>query len=526
VNDEVTNVKEISEKTTSKKKKPKENLKQRAYLNSLTSIIDYGGAQITGFIVSPIIVNGLGSSFYGVWQMLMQMTGFANMADTRATQVLKWSIANKRDVAAEEELRRDVSTALIVTGFILPIILVVGGLISWYAPYITKLDPQYDSLIRITCSLMILSLVIHKVFDVLESVLRGMNLGYKRMGFRAGIVVMAGVLKVAVIYLGYGIIGLSLVQVFVALVTGITFYYIVKKVVPWFGFGKTNFKNVIGYSKLSGWFMASTGAKMIMSSSDKIILGYLAGPILVTQYTLTIFAAAAIEGIVHAVINGIIPGVGGLFGNGEFDKVQKARRVMFSMNWLFIVSFGVAVLVLNKSFISLWTGDDHYAGYVENFLIILISVQAMFFKTDSVLINVTLNLKTKVMTMLVSSAITVGLAMMVVGEWGIIGLCLSIIAGRMVMSIGFPLILKRKIQDNGSFFQLNVIQPLLAAGVLLSAATYGAQFIRVDNWFYLLGSGALIAVVTGGVFWVIGLTGLQKREVWELISRVKYFKKD
>jgi len=526
VNEEVTNVKEVPEKAKSKEKKPKENLKQRAYLNSLTSIIDYGGTQITGFIVSPIIVNGLGSTFYGVYQMLMQMTGFANMADTRATQVLKWSIANKRDVAAGDELRRDVTTALIVTGFILPIILVVGGVISWYAPYITNIDEQYYNLVRITCSLMILALAVNKVFDILESVLRGMNMGYKRMGFRAGIVVLAGVLKVAAIYMGYGILGLSVVQVFIALVTGFTFYFIVKKVVPWFGFGKTNFKNVINYSKLSGWFMASTGAKMLMSSSDKIILGYLAGPVLVTQYTLTIFAAAAVEGVVHAVVNGIIPGIGGLFGKGEYDRVMKARRVIFSINWLMIISFGVSVLFFNESFIRLWTGEDHYAGYIENFLIVLIGVQAMFFDTDSVLINITLDLKKKVMMMLSASLITIALAMLVVSEYGIIGLCLSIIIGRLVMSVGFPMILKRKIKDTGGLMQANVIRPLLVAGLFLGLATYFAPTLIVTNWFYLIGLGGITTLIAGSLFWILGLTGQQRSEVWEMVSQVKYFKKD
>ena len=79
----------------------KENHKQRAYLNSVTSILDYAGLQITGFIVSPFIVGGLGNSLYGIYQVLNQMTGYANMADTRASQVLKWTIAQKREVASK-----------------------------------------------------------------------------------------------------------------------------------------------------------------------------------------------------------------------------------------------------------------------------------------------------------------------------------------------------------------------------------------------------------------------------------------
>src|SRR5688572_22171957 len=159
-----------------KKEKPvkKENLKQRAYLNSLTSMIDYGGVQITGFIVSPFIVGGLGDAMYGIWKMLSQMTGYATMADSRASQVLKWTVAKKKDVVDEQELRNDMASALVVTAFILPLVLIAGGVISWYAPYIVNADLKYFSLIRITCSLLILSLAIAKIFDLFEAVLRGM----------------------------------------------------------------------------------------------------------------------------------------------------------------------------------------------------------------------------------------------------------------------------------------------------------------------------------------------------------------
>ena len=124
-------------------KEKKENLKQRAYLNSLSSMIDYAGIQITGFIINPFIVSGLGSSMYGVWQMLGQMTGYAKMADSRATQVLKWSLASKRDITSAEEFKSDVTTAMVVTAFSLPFTLLIGAIISWYAPTITQADAKY-----------------------------------------------------------------------------------------------------------------------------------------------------------------------------------------------------------------------------------------------------------------------------------------------------------------------------------------------------------------------------------------------
>src|SRR3954466_5636106 len=89
----------------------KENLKQRAYLNTLSSMLDYIANRLTGLFVNPFVVAGLGTSLFGIWQMLGQLTGYINIADTRASQVLKWTVAQKKDVATVDELRSEAGAA-------------------------------------------------------------------------------------------------------------------------------------------------------------------------------------------------------------------------------------------------------------------------------------------------------------------------------------------------------------------------------------------------------------------------------
>src|SRR5439155_27151921 len=75
----------------------RENLKQRAYLITISSILDYTANRLTGLFVNPIVVAGLGTSLFGIWQMLGQFTGYVNIVDTRSSQVLKWTVAQKKD---------------------------------------------------------------------------------------------------------------------------------------------------------------------------------------------------------------------------------------------------------------------------------------------------------------------------------------------------------------------------------------------------------------------------------------------
>ncbi|OKL39651.1 lipopolysaccharide biosynthesis protein [Pontibacter flavimaris] len=505
--------------------KKRENLKQRAYLNSLTSILDFAVTQVTGFIVSPFIVSSLGSSMYGVWQMLGQMTGYAKIADTRATQVLKWTVAKKKDVADEEELRSDVTSAFFITLFIIPLVLIAGGIVSWYAPLITKAEPQYYNLIRITCSLLMLSLVITKLFDLYESVLRGMNLSFKRMGLRAGIVAFGGGLKVLVLTLGYGLIGLSAVQVVITLVIGISYYLVVRKHISWFGFGRTSLSKIRSFSKVSGWYLADNGANLLLSNSDKILLGIVASPVVVTYYTLTQFLPFAFQGLINRVVMGIIPGVGKLLGLEEFAKVRKVTSTINSMTFLLTTASGVAIILLNQSFLKIWVGDGLFAGTTANLLIMVMIMQDTFIKHDAYIISATLDLKHKVLLTLFSGVIFILIGYFMADRFGIAGLCLSMIAGKLILHLGQQKILYQKLgYGSRAGTRIVKIRSLIVSLLLLAIAAYLSTILKPLSLVQMAGLAPLAFVAPLCIFYWIGMQKEERNELLELMSSIKFLK--
>lgn len=519
--------KELIESPPLKRKvKTKENLKQRAYLNSLTGIIDYAVVQLTGFIVSPFIVSGLGSAMYGIWQMLGQMTGYAKIADTRATQVLKWTVAKKKDVVDEEELRSDVTTALAVTIFIVPLVLIAGGIISWYAPYITKAEVIHHDLIRITCSLLILSLVVSKLFDLYESVLRGMNLAFKRMGLRGAIIAAGGGLKVLVITQGYGLIGLSVVQVIITFIIGVTYYYVVRKNVSWFGFGKTSYARILSFSKVSGWYLADTGANIILSNSDKILLGFIASPVVVTYYALTLFLPTALQGMINRVIMGIIPGIGKLLGLKEFEKLNSVLKNINSITFLLTTASGVTIILLNSSFLNAWMGEGYYAGSIANTLIMVMVVQDTFIKHDAYVLSATLDLKKKVFLTLLSGLAFIALGYFLIKEFEIIGLCISIIAAKFLLFNGQRNIIHKVTQHSLVEPWHRRLQPLAISLLMLGLAGYVSTLMEPLGLFEMAGLAPVIFIVSLLLFFTLGLQKESRNELIHIVSSIKLLKSD
>jgi O-antigen/teichoic acid export membrane protein len=521
---ELAVTKEKAEEPIEQIAKPKENLKQRAYLNGLTSIIDFGAVQITGLLVSPVLVHTLGGVLYGAWKVIAQLTGYATLADSRATQLLKWTIARKKDIASEEELRSDVTSAFFVTLFILPLILIGGAVITWYAPYVTGIDVAHYKIIRITCALLVFSLIISKVFDLFEAVLRGMNLGFKRMGMRSAIIIGGGGLKVFVITQGYGLIGLAIVQIFITLVTGLTFYFIVKKAVGWFGFGKTDFKKVRYFGKLSGWNMANTATDTLLTSSDKVLLGLIAGPMVVSSYALNTFLPLAIQGLLFRVIIGAIPGIGKLFGLQEYSKIYRVWDSMNCLIFLLTMASGVTVILFNNSFLKAWVGDGFFADNLVNVLIIVMMLQDTLIKHDGYIINATLDLKKKVYMSFVSSIIFIAFGFLFIGKFGIAGLCGSLICGKFLLFVVQRRLLKNKIQYERMMAPLHRVRPLITSAILLFAAWYVSTFFQSVSFLKMLALAPVAFLTSFLIFYVFGLRKEQRVELWKIISKIKFLR--
>jgi hypothetical protein len=77
---------------------PGEALTQKAYLNTVAALLDYGAKIAVASLVTPILVAGLGSSLFGIWLILSSLVTYISAADGRPTQALKWVIANQQAV--------------------------------------------------------------------------------------------------------------------------------------------------------------------------------------------------------------------------------------------------------------------------------------------------------------------------------------------------------------------------------------------------------------------------------------------
>jgi O-antigen/teichoic acid export membrane protein len=510
-----------------------ENLTKKAYLNAIASALDYGSRLIVGFVIQPIMVSGLGDYYYGVWQILLRIIGYITPAGGRPAQALKMTLANQHTTASDVEKRRYVGSAIIVWVMFLPLMAIIGGVLTWYIPYWIKAQSDYYLTIRLTSAVLVFNLIISNIATIPESALEGENLGYKRMGLSAFIVFIGGGLTWLAILLHTGIIGVGVALFIVTLVTGIFFLWVMKDYAPWFGTARPTFKAVIEFLGLSWWFLAWNLIMSLMTASDVVILGVLLSVQAVTDYALSKYAPETLISIVAIMAFGIAPGLGAIIGTGDYKKAGKVRGEIMAITWLIITVLGTMVLLWNQSFINLWVGSTHFIGSVPDLLVVLVVMQFVFIRNDGNIIDLSLKLKQKVIIGAVSVGLSLGIAVVLI-HWfnlGIIGICLGLISGRLILTFGYPILVGRLLGISFLSQIVSTFRPIFVTALFFVSATLFDHFVItkgssvIAGWIHLI---LFVGITLLGVFilsFYLGLNSHQRRNLFErvkiLLSSVK-----
>ncbi len=497
-------------------------LTRRASLNAVAAVLEYVTRLVVGFVVNPILVAGLGTYAFGVWQVLGRLVGYMSAAGGRPSQALKWTIANRQASTDVEEKRRQVGSSMIVAALFLPILIPIGFIIAWFAPAWLDASPDMVWPIRVAAALLAVNLVLVNFLAVPRSVLEGENLGYKRMGLSALLVLVGGALIILAVRLDTGLPGVALATLATTVLTALTYFVIVRSFVPWFGLRRPSRPEVQAFLGLSVWFLVWRLVMQVLRSSDVVVLGIADSAELVSVYALSRYVPETLITFVAMIVMGVAPGLGGLIGSGRLEKSAAIRAEMMAFTWVLVTVSGVGILLWNRPFVNLWVGEEFYAGDLANLLIVTLVAQFVFIRNDANIIDLTLDLRQKVVAGAVAGTLAVGLAVLgvTVFDGGIVGLCTGFLIGRGLLSVLYPAMVGQALGiPVGSQFRA-AVRPAFASAALFGLAVVLSRRFEVETWLGLVAGAIATVLVVGPVAYGAGLNPGQRRALVRRTVRV------
>ena len=488
-------------------------LTQKASLTVVAYGLEYGAKLAVGLVVTPILVSRLGQALYGVFEMLGRLTSYIAPVSGRPPDALRLVVASRqadRDPAAE---RRAVGGALVVWLLLLPLAAGAGAVLTWFAPTLARVEPALAGTVRVACAALLGAVLLGGLLAVPESVLFGMNLGYKRMELQAGLSVVGGLLTAAAAYAGLGLAGVSAAQLVVAGVTGLCYWGIARAYVSWFGAARPTRSDIRALFAMSGWLSVGDLIAKLLLASDLIILGFMRSPSLVTTYVLTSYAARAAVNLHSAAVAAAMPGLGGLIGRGQFAWAALVRREILGLTWLFVTAVGATILLWNHSFVALWIGAGQWAGPTVDLLIVLTAVQTAFIRTDSSIIDAALHPWSRVRVGAVAAVLTLGGMIVLTRWWGLPGLCLGILVGRAVQTVIYPRLVRASLRGVEPDTLWSTVRPLAAMLVVFVAAAALGSRLLAPGWVAWAGGVTLSLGLAAAIAFVTGLAPDARRAV-------------
>jgi O-antigen/teichoic acid export membrane protein len=474
-------------------------LTRKAILNFLAAVVDQVARIGVQLVVIPIILLGLGESMFGYWQILARSVQQLLPLDGRSPEALKWKIANLQLDDAVEERQFQVTCALIIWLLHLPLLILACWLFFNYMPSLSDVSLQDLEMAKFAGWILIFNIVILGLTSLLEAAFRGMNIGYKRVGILALSIVVGGVLTVYAVETGGDIRAVAMAQVAASFFYLVIFFSVVKKYLPWLKLRRPSSGQVKDFYSVSIWFMLWEVFSKGIFLGEIIILGLFASSELVASYAITAFAASTVSVVVVTAIAATLPGFGSILEKKEYEKAAKLRKESAAYISFLIFSIGCLVLLLNESFVNVWVGGKQFAGPVENILIVITAMQLVFIRKDASFINLGINIKKKVLLGLVSLITCLAMGSIFIPEYGIVGLCVSMLIGRLPLSYSFPKISQSIVREKTSICDVNFFKLSLKLSVLVFCWFVGQQ-ILFHAWIDLIFGGALISVVIFSIY--------------------------
>jgi hypothetical protein len=149
-------------------------------------------------------------------------------------------------------------------------------------------------------------------------------------------------------------------------------------------------------------------------------------------------------------------------------------------------------------------------------------LQFALIRTDANIIDLTLNLRKKVLLGALAAACSVGLAWLVLGplDMGIIGLVLGFIVGRSIQSVSYPLMIGRLLGIPPEQQLRGIVRPALATGALVAGASVLGRNAHAGSWPALVVSVGASVVMVAILAYFGGFRHETRQLLWRRLRKV------
>ncbi len=456
-------------------------------------------AQIVAvFVVSPILVHGLGDERYGVWALVESVLAYLTLFDLGIGAAVVRYIAKFEGQDQTDELNKTFSASLVLFAMAGLGVLAVAALILWPLWQWVPVPSRFRHEAWWQLAILSFNLAVGLPLGVFTAVLDGLQRYVPKALVRIVTLIVRSVALVIVVQQGGGLLQVALAVTVVGLIEHAVMGLLTVIYLPTLRFAprqvdRTTMQSIFGYS--CNAFLAMIAGRMSFQT-DSIVIGSFLPLAQITFFALPARLCEHAKSTLRSITTVLTPYISQLEGGGEFDKIRRiyidASRYVL---WL-ILPVQVGFWLLGGYFFALWIGPEH-AKHCHPVLIVLATPLALALSQSiagRVLYGIG-ELKFFSRLVLLEATANLLLSIILIRPFGIIGVAVGTALPTILMNIALIVHVCGKLKlPLRTYLRQSLLAPWMAAipsGICWAVLI---AYMPIYNWFDFFFVGVLGAV--------------------------------
>lgn len=327
---------------------------------------------VFAFVLAPLTVRTLGNLYYGVWTLLMQLTGYLWLFDFGVRESVVKYVAQYHASDDHERLNSTVNTAVSIYSAVSLATLVASTGLAVALPYIFNIPTEAWTTARLTAFLVGATVAQYFVFNVFIGVVMGLQKFYVLARLGMAFTVLRGLATLALLMAGFGIVALALLQFTMALAQNLLVLRVCRTTLPYLSLrptwpGRSEAAKLLNYGK---YVLVTNVGDKIVFATDSIIIGMFLPISALTYYAIGGSLIEQFRSFIMSMASVINPLSSSLEARNEgrslaLVAVNGARAAL-----LLGLPICIGFFTLGGQFIGLWMGAE-YAEPAGQILVLL-----------------------------------------------------------------------------------------------------------------------------------------------------------
>ena len=352
--------------------------KARIYARNLFSNwLGYGAMLAVAFFMSPFVVHSLGNARYGVWTLLMSLTGYLGLVDVGVRGGTGRYINYHMGRGEDEEVSNVVSTSLLFYTLISVLVFAASAVLAFFfEDLFPKIPPEFAREAQWVLLLLGVNVWIGFFSSTFSQLLTAAERFDLQMVADLTVLAVRTAATIWVLVTGRGLVELALVQVASGLLGCILVAILARWKGPRAHIGRrhlrwASFREVFGYGM---WAFLGNGSAQLGLYASSAIIGMLIGAAEITLYSIGGMLIGYGQNFVSRIGGVMSPDILKAGGRGDHADLRwlmgKGTRATMFLGVPVLVGF----MTLGGEFIAAWMGP----GYTASAWVLLILATAAF----------------------------------------------------------------------------------------------------------------------------------------------------